>query len=129
MKYNKYVVSENIKTLRAKKGITAFELSEALDCSISHISQIEQGRRKMSVELLCKLTDFFNTDANSILGMNHRSDQKDDSEKANTSQSDVHTKMTHINEMFATLSPSIQEYLANNFQHMIEETVQLQKSL
>lgn len=129
MKYNKYVVSENIKILRAKKGITAFELSEALDCSISHISQIEQGRRKMSVELLCKLTDFFNTDANSILGVNCRSNLKDNLEKTNTYQSNVHTKMAQINEMFAGLSPSIQEYLASNFRHMIDEAVRLQNSL
>ena len=124
MKYNKYIVSENIKNLRAEKGITAFELSEALDCSISHISQIEQGKRKMSVELLCEMAEYFETDTDSILGSGK--EQVDNSEISFAVRNE---RLENISGAIAMLSPGMREYVINNIQHMVDEAVQLQQTI
>lgn len=125
MKYNKYIVSENIKNLRAEKGITAFELSEALDCSISHISQIEQGKRKMSVELLCEMAEYFETDTDSILG---RSD-KEQSDNGEIGFSRDVGNLESISGAIEMLSPKLREYVINNIQHLVDEAVQLQQAI
>lgn len=124
MKYNKYIVSENIKALRAEKGITAFELSEALDCSISHISQIEQGKRKMSVDLLCEMAEYFETDADSILGRT-----KEQVDNAEISFAVRNARLENICGAIAMLSPGMREYVINNIQHMVDEAVQLQPTI
>lgn len=49
--------------------MTAEELSAELGVSTSHISQIEQGGRKMSVDLMYRLMDVLNVDANTLLAI------------------------------------------------------------
>lgn len=69
MKYEGWRVGPRIQRIRKERNLTAEELSEELGISASHISQIEQGSRKMSVDLLYKLMDALQVDANTLLGV------------------------------------------------------------
>ena len=55
--------------LRKERNMTVEDLSAELGVSTSHINQIEQGCRKMSVDLLYKLMDVLNVDANTLLAV------------------------------------------------------------
>lgn len=67
MEYEGWKVGPKIQELRRKRNMTAEELGIKLDVSTSHISQIEQGCRKMSIDLLYRLMDVLSVDANALL--------------------------------------------------------------
>ncbi len=69
MKYEGWIVGARIKRLRKEKRMTAVEFGIRLGVSTSHIQQIEQGGRKMSVDLLCRILDVLEIDANTLLGI------------------------------------------------------------
>lgn len=55
-------IGEKIKKLRNRKGISMRELGDNLGVSHAHISKLESGINSPSVDLLEKLSDFFNID-------------------------------------------------------------------
>lgn len=67
MKYDAFVVGENIRALRKKRGITLEHLSEKLEKSVTHLNLIELGNRKVSMGMLFQLMELFDVDANDIL--------------------------------------------------------------
>lgn len=69
MKYEGWKIGSRIQRLRKERNMTAEELGVELGVSTSHISQIEQGCRKMSVDLLYRLMDVLNVDANTLLAV------------------------------------------------------------
>ena len=69
MEYEGWKIGPRIKKLRKERNMTAEDLSAELGVSTSHINQIEQGCRKMSVDLLYKLMDVLNVDANTLLAV------------------------------------------------------------
>ena len=69
MKYEGWKIGPRIKRLRKERNLTAEELSIELGVSTSHISQIEQGCRKMSVDLLYRLMEVLGVDANTLLAV------------------------------------------------------------
>ena len=44
------VIAKNIKYLREKKGYTQEELAEAADLSVSHLSKVEAGQRRIGMK-------------------------------------------------------------------------------
>lgn len=68
--YDSVLIGDNIMKLRNKKFFTREELSFRVHISVSHLAQIEQGSRKMSIELFVNLMNELSTDANGILGIN-----------------------------------------------------------
>lgn len=54
------MIGEKIKTLRRLKDITQKELGDFLSCSEAQISHIENGNRKISVDDIHKIANFFN---------------------------------------------------------------------
>ena len=66
MRYEGWKAGKEIRLLRKQKGLTLEELSFRLGMSPSHINQLELGNRKMSIDLLYKLMDEFEVDANTI---------------------------------------------------------------
>jgi transcriptional regulator with XRE-family HTH domain len=60
-------VGPNLQALRKEKNMTAAELSDKLGVSTSHVSQIEQGCRRMSMDLLYKYMEVLAADANTVL--------------------------------------------------------------
>ena len=69
MKYEGWKIGPRIQKLRKDKNMTAEELSAELGVSTSHINQIEQGGRKMSVDLMYRMMDVLNVDANTLLAI------------------------------------------------------------
>ena len=44
------IISKNIKYLREKKGYTQEQLAEAADLSVSHLSKVESGQRRIGMK-------------------------------------------------------------------------------
>ena len=44
------IISNNIKSLREKKGFTQEQLAEAADLSVSHLSKVESGQRRIGMK-------------------------------------------------------------------------------
>ncbi len=59
---------EKLRTLRQKKGLTLKELTEQLGMSAySHISKIENGDKKPSLELAFKISRYFGVSLDSLV--------------------------------------------------------------
>lgn len=69
MKYDKIETGVNLRQLRIENKLSAGEVSDIIDKSESHIMQLERGSRNLTVEMLCKFADLYNTDPNTILGI------------------------------------------------------------
>ena len=52
MIYDIYAVGNTLRSIRNKYGYTQNDMAESLDVSYIHYSQIEQGRHRMSLELM-----------------------------------------------------------------------------
>lgn len=69
VKYEGWNVGSIIRQLRRDKNMTIDELSEAVGKSVSHITQVEEGTRRISIDLLYALVTELDTDANTILAI------------------------------------------------------------
>lgn len=67
MKYEGWKVGQELRKLRKERGMSVDDLSCRLGMSRSHINQLEQGHRKMSMDLLYKIMSELDVDANTIL--------------------------------------------------------------
>jgi transcriptional regulator with XRE-family HTH domain len=57
--HSQIIPGKNIKLFREKTGLTQEALSEKLDISVQHLSNIERGRRFVTAELLDRIVDVF----------------------------------------------------------------------
>ena len=64
-----YTIGNNIRDLREQKQLTQMMVVNDLGISYTHYAKIEEGMRSMSLKLLFMLVTYFNTDANTILGI------------------------------------------------------------
>lgn len=64
------MLSDNIKNLRIKKGITQEELGNMLNKTKNNISQYETGKRTPDADTLLKLSEIFNVSIDMLLGNN-----------------------------------------------------------
>ena len=65
---DRLLAGENpVRVLRAYRGLTLQEVADACGVSNPHISQIEKGKRSMSVELLKKVANALRVDAERLL--------------------------------------------------------------
>ena len=67
MEYNFIHTSKCLQDIREKMAMTQSQMAEALDISLTHYAQIEQGGHKMSLDLLFKMMTFCQVDANTLL--------------------------------------------------------------
>lgn len=104
--YDSFTAGQAVRDLREAKGWTIEKLAEEVDKSESHIHQLELGSRKMSIELLFALMGAFDTDANTILGVQDK---------------ECRTEDISIDAMLGRLPEKQREYLKRQFTHMIEE--------
>lgn len=77
------IVSEKIKELRIKKGLTQAELAQLLVCSSSVISGYELGTKRPSYESLTTLARIFNVSTDYLLGVENRKDPLDTTSLSN----------------------------------------------
>lgn len=96
MEYKGLAVGNTIKSLRIKKNVSVFELAYRAKISQSHVYQLEEGSNKMSIDLLYRLMDALDTDANTILGIK----EKDE---------------VSVDERLKELSPKMKETLTELF--------------
>lgn len=108
MTYDSWCVGDAIRSLRKNQHLTQVEMAEMLDVSVIHYSQIEQGRHKMSIDLLYKMMTVFAVDANTILGIRHK-----ELDSGNDTLDDICRRIN-------TFEPMQQNYLLSVF-HMLME--------
>lgn len=101
MEYKGLEVGNTIKSLRIKKNVSVFELAYRAKISQSHVYQLEEGSNKMSIDLLYRLMDALDTDANTILGIK----EKDE---------------VSVDERLKELSPKTKETLTELFLRTID---------
>lgn len=68
-RYDKYAVGDALRSLRTEKNLTQSQLAEKLELSTIHYSLIEQGQRKFSLEVLFRIMDVFDVDADRVLAI------------------------------------------------------------
>jgi transcriptional regulator with XRE-family HTH domain len=61
------MIGQRIKGARKKKKFTQEKLAESLDVSTVYISQIENGKTKLSLEMLVRIAYLLNTEAGYFL--------------------------------------------------------------
>lgn len=76
MTYDGVIVGENIRNLRLSNKMSLEEVAFEVHKSASHLSQIEQGNRGLSIQLLYELMSLFGVDANAILGVKKSSNEE-----------------------------------------------------
>lgn len=64
-----YTIGNNIRDLRERKQLTQMKVVNDLGISYTHYAKIEEGMRSMGLKMLFMLVTYFNTDANTILGI------------------------------------------------------------
>ena len=69
MKYEGLKVGQSIRNLRKKHDMSMAEFSDAIGVTISHVTQIELGYRKMSMDVFFRIMDVLGEDANTVLGI------------------------------------------------------------
>lgn len=67
--FDPIIIGDSLRKLREKKKLTQMDVVQALGMSYCHYARIEEGVRGMSINMLFKLMEFFQTDANTILGI------------------------------------------------------------
>lgn len=60
-------LGEKVKLLRKRRGLKQDDLAEVLDLSRSQISNLEKGRRNLSLKQLEKLCEYFKVDISYFL--------------------------------------------------------------
>lgn len=69
-------VGERIRAIRVSKGMTQTELAEESDSCVSHISNIENGKSEMGLEMLSRIVHALGVRADTLLP-NEELEQKD----------------------------------------------------
>ena len=70
-------IGKNIKTLRTKKNMTQDELAEKLFVTRQTVSNYETGRSRPDVDMLAKIAEVLETDANTVIyGLQVQPDKK-----------------------------------------------------
>lgn len=65
-------IGEKIKYLRLNSNLTSKELSKILNISASALSLYENGKRQPKLDLIVKISDYFNVSTDFLLGVtNH----------------------------------------------------------
>lgn len=104
MQYEGWKVGQELRRLRKEHGMSVDDLSCRLGMSRSHINQLEQGHRKMSMNLLYKIMSELDVDANTILVIPEKTKP---------------FKHISIDEQLEKMPEEERKYLLKTFQYMI----------
>lgn len=72
--FNPYTIGNSLRNLRENRKKTQMEVAGALGICNSHYARLEGGMRGMSLNMLFLLMGYFQTDANTILGISAKED-------------------------------------------------------
>ena len=65
-------IGRGIRQIRVASGITQTELAHALKCSVQHLSNLENGRKTISLEMLVKVRQILAVSADELFGAGGR---------------------------------------------------------
>lgn len=60
-------IGEKVRTLREQRGLTLRQLAVELETDDGHISRIEHGQKKPSLELLLRMSRFFEVSTDQLI--------------------------------------------------------------
>lgn len=63
----KEIVGKNVKEIRRKKGLSGVELAKLLFCSQQHVSRIERGEVRLSLEQIYDIADCLEVDIRELI--------------------------------------------------------------
>lgn len=63
------IIAKNIKYLREKKGYTQEQLAEAANLSVSHISKVESGQRRIGMKSYLAILDTLNVNEEDFVSL------------------------------------------------------------
>lgn len=66
--YDCIVVGDVLRDIRKDNNLTQRDMAEKLNISQIHYSKIEQGERKLQIDMMIKIIDAFDVDANLFFG-------------------------------------------------------------
>ena len=69
-----FMVNEVLRLLRVYNDLKTSELAEKLNLSTSYISELESGKKKVSLEIINRYSNFFEIPSSSILLMSESLD-------------------------------------------------------
>lgn len=67
MKIDYQEIGKRIRAIRKQKGLSQEQLAEMVDVGTSHVSHIENGHTKMSVQVLIKLSNALSVSTDELL--------------------------------------------------------------
>ena len=62
-------IGRGIRQIRVASGITQTEFANALKCSVQHLSNLENGRKTISLEMLVKVRQILAVSADDLLAV------------------------------------------------------------
>lgn len=68
MEANFSEIGIRIKNARKKAGYSQMELAEKAEISLSHLSNIENGKKDFGIEIFAKIVNVLNCSSDSLLG-------------------------------------------------------------
>lgn len=95
-------LSERLKELRMKRGLSQYELAKKLGVSKSTISMIEVGSRQPSIEMMEMLCDFFNVSMDFLRGKENVSLYLIDPDVA-----DIAARLSEDKELYALIERTL----------------------
>ena len=63
----KFEIGQRIKASRIHHKLTQAQLAEALNISVNFLSEVENGKKGLSQETICKICNYFDISADYIL--------------------------------------------------------------
>lgn len=70
------MVNEVLRLLRVYNDMKSSDLAEKLNLSSSYVSELESGKKKVSIDIINKYSNFFEIPSSSILLMSESLDRK-----------------------------------------------------
>ena len=95
----KMEIGKRIRNFRISNNLTQAQLAESLDISTNFVSEVETGKKNISLEILCRLCQSYNLSADYILLGKY------------CSSSSQHTLSEYLFSLPADDIPTIIEYL------------------
>lgn len=92
------MLGNTLKRLRGIYGYNAKEMSELLGISSSYLSEIENGKKKVSMDLLERYSELFNLRVSTLIRF---SEDYEDAELNNASQKFITSLMSKVIEAYS----------------------------
>ena len=105
MKIDYLMMGERLKRQRIKQNLTQEQLAEAVDLSVSHLSHIENGNTKTSLQTVLNIANVLNISIDKILGIDFGTKTR-------------HVPIAEIDVIFRDCAKDEKEFLIENLKSL-----------